>query len=362
MVEIRELAREEYEQALQLALKVFLEFNTADSDEEGIGRYRQIVRDQDYLDCLRVYGAYDGMELTGIIATRDNGTHIAQFYVDGAHQHSGTGRLLFERALADNETGFMTLDSSSYAVPVYRAFGFSVKSENHKTGELRFTSMERIELHYIEEGIGKPLILLHGNGEDVSYFREQMAPLSEGRRVIAVDTRGHGSSPRGTAAFTIRQFAEDLRCFMCMNKIEKADILGFSDGGNIALRFAMMYPELVDRLIVDGANLDPSGVRPIIQIPVEIGYLAARALHMRNKAELLGLMVNDPDIRPAELLSIKAKTLVMAGTDDMIKREHTELIAGSIPDAELRFIAGDHFIARKNPGEFNRAVADFLTI
>jgi pimeloyl-ACP methyl ester carboxylesterase len=75
---------------------------------------------------------------------------------------------------------------------------------------------------------------------------------------------------------------------------------------------------------------------------------------------MLGLMVNDPNVSPAELAGIRAKTLVIAGTRDMIKEAHTRLIAESIPDAELVFVKGDHFIANRHPAEFNRAVLDFL--
>ena len=64
-----------------------------------------------------------------------------------------------------------------------------------------------IEHHYIEQGKGFPLILLHGNGEDGSYFVHQMKPFAQRFRVIAIDTRGHGKTPRGEAPFTIRQFA-----------------------------------------------------------------------------------------------------------------------------------------------------------
>ena len=75
---------------------------------------------------------------------------------------------------------------------------------------------------------------------------------------------------------------------------------------------------------------------------------------------MLGLMVNDPDVKPAELAQIQAKTLVIAGTKDMIKEEHTRLIAGHIPDAQLVFLEGDHFVANKCPDAFNRAVLSFL--
>ena len=91
-----------------------------------------------------------------------------------------------------------------------------------------------IQLHWEETGEGKPLILLHGNGEDGTYFRGQMEAFSHKYRVIAVDTRGHGKSPRGTAPFSLGQFTEDLKDFLDEMGIEKGIFLGFSDGGNIA--------------------------------------------------------------------------------------------------------------------------------
>ena len=80
--------------------------------------------------------------------------------------------------------------------------------------------------------------------------------FSKHYQVYAVDTRGHGKTPRGIEPFTIRQFAEDLLGFMDEYQIEKAHILGFSDGANIAMIFAIRYPERVDRLILNGGNLD----------------------------------------------------------------------------------------------------------
>lgn len=219
--------------------------------------------------------------------------------------------------------------------------------------------------NYIEQGTGAPLILLHGNGEDVNYFEHQMEPFSKHFRVIAIDTRGHGKTPRGTAPFTIRQFADDLLAFMDAHAIEKADILGFSDGGNIAMVFAMKYPQRVGRLILDGANLDTGGVRRSIQLSIDFGYFMAKLFarkdpEARKKAELLGLMVHDPNVRPEELSQIQAPTLVVAGTKDMIKESHTRLIASSIPGASLAILPGDHFVANQNPEAFNKAVLSFL--
>ncbi len=225
--------------------------------------------------------------------------------------------------------------------------------------------MSDIQLHYIEQGQGKPLILLHGNGESCDYFEHQIPCFAKDYHVIAIDTRGHGQSPRGEKPFTIVQFAEDLREFMDQNAIGKAILLGFSDGGNIALTFALKYPERIDKMIVDGANLFPDGVKPLYQWPIEIGYRIARLFAKKSEqakqnAEMLGLMVNEPHIEPSELARLTMPVLVVAGTKDMIKESHTRLIYKSLPNAKLEFIEGDHFVANKCPELFNETVKRFL--
>lgn len=222
-----------------------------------------------------------------------------------------------------------------------------------------------VSLYSVEKGSGAPLILLHGNGENGAYFARQIKYFSRFFRVIAVDTRGHGRSPRGEAPFTIRQFAEDLRAFMDEKAVEKADLLGFSDGGNIALVFALRYPERVNRLILNGANLSGGGVKARYQLPIVLGWriaslFAGRSEKARRNAEMLGLMVNDPEIDPEALCAVKNKTLVIAGTRDMIRERHTRLIAEKIPGAQLALLPGSHFVAAENPEAFNRAVAEFL--
>lgn len=222
-----------------------------------------------------------------------------------------------------------------------------------------------IQLHYTEQGSGQPLILLHGNGEDSNYFVHQIDHFSKEYRVIAIDTRGHGQSPRGSKPFTIKQFAEDLYNFMDEKGIEKASLVGFSDGGNIALIFALKHPEQVDRLILNGANLFPSGVKPRYQWPIEIGYHIAKTFAKKDEkakknTEMLGLMVNEPQIQPSELAQLTMPVLVIAGTKDMIKESHTKLIYNNLPNAKLEIIEGDHFVANKNHEAFNAAVSSFL--
>ena len=122
--------------------------------------------------------------------------------------------------------------------------------------------MSDITLCYTKQGAGPPLLLLHGNGEDGSYFVHQMEYFSARYTVYAVDTRGHGHSPRGSAPFTIAQFAQDLSDFMNEHDILRAPILGFSDGANIALTFALAHPGRVSRLILNGANGPLRGEAP----------------------------------------------------------------------------------------------------
>ena len=222
-----------------------------------------------------------------------------------------------------------------------------------------------IQLHYSESGAGFPLILLHGNGEDSSYFEHQVACFSRFFRVIALDTRGHGKSPRGDADFSLKQFAEDLRIFMDAHSIRRAHILGFSDGANIALEFALKYPERVDKLILNGGNLRPWGVKFSVQLPVVLGYGIAKLISVFDKkaaakAELLGLMVTQPHVSKNDLANLKIPTLVIAGKNDMIRDSHTREIHASIPGSELSIIPGDHFVAHGNPDAFNRAVLEFL--
>ena len=226
--------------------------------------------------------------------------------------------------------------------------------------------MMDIQLHYIEQGQGQPLILLHGNGESCNYFEHQIPFFSKDYRVIAIDTRGHGQSPRGEKSFTIQQFAEDLHDFMDEKGMEKAILLGFSDGGNIALTFALKYPEKVDKMIIDGANLFPSGVKPLYQWPIEIGYRIAKLFSKKSEkakqnAEMLGLMVNEPHIEPSELSRLSMPIMVVAGINDMIKESHTRLIYNSLPNAQLAILDGDHFVANKNPQAFNAMVRVFLS-
>lgn len=220
-------------------------------------------------------------------------------------------------------------------------------------------------LNFTEKGYGAPLILLHGNGESSGYFVNQIDRFANEYRVIAVDTRGHGASPRGNKPFTLETFADDLKNLLDSLNIEKANILGFSDGGNIAVIFALKYPERVASLVLNGANLFPSELKSSFLIPVKVLFAVFSLLshfsrRAKRRSELLYLMAKQPNIQPERLSGIKCPVLVIAGTQDVIKEKHTKLIAASLPDSSLCFLKGGHSIAKTNSVEFNSTVEKFL--
>ena len=226
--------------------------------------------------------------------------------------------------------------------------------------------MERdFQLFCREAGTGRPLVLLHGNGESSEYFAAQIEYFAGEYHVLAVDTRGHGQSPRGEASFTLGQFADDLAVFLDARGLGEVDLLGFSDGGNIAMLFALKYPGRVRRLVLNGANIYPCGMKPPVLGQVLLEYALARLAALfdakaRDRAEILGLMVHQPHIRPSELGRLDMPVLVIVGERDMISDRHSQLICDSLPQGEIVRLPGDHFVAAGNPAAFNAAVDDFL--
>ena len=171
--------------------------------------------------------------------------------------------------------------------------------------------------------------------------------------------------PWGKSLFSIYQFAEDLKDFMDYHKIEKADILGFSDGGNIAMIFASKYPERVEKLILNGANTKPSGMKTAVHFAMRISYIFycvfdSFSVKIAREKALYSLMLNEPNVTSDELKKISAPTLVLVGTEDMIKESETRFIAKNIPDSELCFVLGGHFILKDNFKDYCFAVKKFL--
>lgn len=210
------------------------------------------------------------------------------------------------------------------------------------------------------------LVLLHGNGENERCFARQIEPFCARFQVLTVESRGHGDSPYARP-MTLEAMADDLARVLETLALEQVSIIGFSDGGNVALCFALAHPERLERLVLAGANLFPKGVRRKEQRGIEWGWRICRLLgrfseKTKRKAERLELMVKQPQLRSEQLAAIGAPTLVLAGIWDLILEEHTKLIAASIPHAHMRIIpASGHFIFRDNPVWVNETILRFLT-
>lgn len=223
-----------------------------------------------------------------------------------------------------------------------------------------------MRIHYEVFGQGQPLLLLHGNGEDLHYFDRQIEALSEEYLLIAPDMRGHGKSGLGEERLDFSLFAADVCAVLDELGVERTHVLGFSDGGNTAMHLALQYPERVGSLILNGANCFPGGVKPGVQLPVLLGYsLCSLAAFFdrraRKRREILGLMVRHPHLAFEELARIHSPCLVITGEKDMIKPSHSRAIAASIPGAEEIVLPGaDHFCAARRSGDFNAAVLGFL--
>ncbi len=221
-------------------------------------------------------------------------------------------------------------------------------------------------LYYEVTGQGEPVVVLHGNGENCHYFEHQIPVLSQSYQVIAPDTRAHGQSTRGNAPLDFYLFADDVIAILDDLGISKAHLLGFSDGGNIALHTALKYPNRVLSIIADGANIFPSGLMPEVQAHQQEKYkvLCEKAKNdasYQQKVDVYGLMIHHPDLSFDQLSQIHVPTLILAGEHDMIAPEHTQAIADAIDGSQLFIVAGgDHFIAAKMPDVFNALVLDFL--
>ena len=227
-----------------------------------------------------------------------------------------------------------------------------------------------IELFYTDNGNDSgryPIILLHGNGGNSSSFFYVSDHFSKTRRVIALDSRGHGRSPKGTAPFTLKQFSADLYNFMVSKNIEKADIIGYSDGGNIAMIFATEHPEMVSSMVLNGANMFPEGLLKKDFRGMKRAYAKTKLRlrfdpqneKLKNELDLLSLMVNEPHLTPEDLRKINTPVLVLVGSRDVIAPEHTKLITASFPNATLAVVEGGHNIVKTNSLPYIEAVEAF---
>lgn len=190
--------------------------------------------------------------------------------------------------------------------------------------------VNNIDLSYEVSGLGAPIILLHGNGETHHIFDRIIKPLSAHFTIYAIDLRGHGESSPITD-YHYSDMADDIYEFIKVLKIDKPILYGFSDGGIIGILLASRYPDLLSRLMVSGVNISPKGLKNGWHILFKIQYLL-------NSDQKIGMMLKEPNISPRELHAITTPTLLLVGSNDVIKKSHTKLIFDNIYGAVLQIV------------------------
>jgi pimeloyl-ACP methyl ester carboxylesterase len=223
--------------------------------------------------------------------------------------------------------------------------------------------------YYETYGNGAPLLLIHGNGESIGSFKGQIGDFASDHRVIAMDSRGQGKSELGTTNLTYEQMAEDTNALLDHLRLKQVEVLGWSDGGIIALLLTIHHPEKVRMLAVMGANLRPDAAYPwardgIVRVRERITTQLANSKNpkpLQLRLQLLDLLGNEPHIPLSDLANIQVPTLVMAADRDVIRDEHTLSMFHAIPKSQLAIFPGaTHMIPAQDPARFNRTVLDFF--
>ncbi len=190
-----------------------------------------------------------------------------------------------------------------------------------------------IKLYYEKSGAGRPLVMVHGNGEDHTIFDEAVRELRGDYCCYCLDSRCHGRS-EDTRELHYRDMATDVIAFLKALDLRDVIFYGFSDGGIVGLMAAARC-ERITTLIVSGANTNPRAVKFWLRPIIAVGKLLTRD-------KKLSLMLYEPDIADEELRAIRASTLVLAGSGDLIPERETHHIADAIPGAELMILKGEN--------------------
>lgn len=199
-----------------------------------------------------------------------------------------------------------------------------------------------VSINFIEYGNmdGDAILFLHGNEEDHTIFNEYLSLLSN-YHLILMDSRCHGLSQKAKLSYDL--MAEDAHFLLKELGIKKCHIIGFSDGAIIGLIMSLKYKDVVDKLFFIGGNINPSGLSDDL-----ISYYKNE--YENNKSEFIKLMLQEPNINPESLKTINSRVIIITSDNDIIKKEHTELIKNSINNSALYILDGlDHFVLKDVP-------------
>jgi pimeloyl-ACP methyl ester carboxylesterase len=243
------------------------------------------------------------------------------------------------------------------------------------TSNQGYADNDGARIWYATYGSGSPVILLHGGlGHSGNWGFQVPALISSGHRAVLIDSRGHGRSTRDLRPFMYELMASDVLAVMDALQLEKAAVVGWSDGACIALILAMQAPARVAGVFFFGCNMDPSGAKEIVwPAPIldrcigrhakDYAQLSATPDQFKAFAAAVGQMQKtQPNYSSRDMADIHLPVaIVQSEHDEFIKPEHAEYLARSIPGAELIILPGvSHFAPLQRPELFNSVILGFL--
>ncbi len=207
--------------------------------------------------------------------------------------------------------------------------------------ETGYAPVNGIELYYEIHGAGDPLVLLHGGVGAIEMFGPLLPALAAGRQVIAVDLQAHGRTADIDRPMTFEAMADDIAGLITWLGLERADVMGYSLGGGVALQTAIRHPEVVRKLVLvstpfshDGwypdnlaamAQMGPAAAEPMMATPMYQAY-AALAPRLEDWPVLLTklgeLLRRDYDWT-AQVAALTIPTLLVVGDADAVRTAHS---------------------------------------
>ncbi|HET9988622.1 MAG TPA: alpha/beta hydrolase [Kofleriaceae bacterium] len=221
-----------------------------------------------------------------------------------------------------------------------------------------------------------PVILLHGGLGNSDHWANQVPALVDAKHeVITIDSRGQGRSTRAGAKISYDVMATDVIAVMDALAVKQAAIVGWSDGGEVALKLAIAHPDRVAKLFVFGSNYNSEGSKSRRNAPT--ATFSAYAQKCRTDYQklsktpkqfdelvdwLLPIWRNPMGITKDQLRAIQAPAMIADGDhDEVILLAQVEEMAKLIPHGQLKvFDDASHFALWQDPQAFNKALVEFL--
>jgi pimeloyl-ACP methyl ester carboxylesterase len=236
----------------------------------------------------------------------------------------------------------------------------------------KYVEINGANIYYEEYGKGEPLLLIHGNAGSIKWMGNQIEYFKTKYRVIIADNRGQGKSELKTDSLTYVQIAKDWEGLVNHLKLDSLSIIGWSDGGIIALKMGISNQSKIKKIVAMGANLRPDStavhswaIQHVIKERETVESKIKENDTTQNwnvQKQLLGLLGEQPNIPTSDLLKIKAQVLIIAGDEDIIRGEHSLKMYENIPKAQLCIMPGEtHFAPASNPELFNEIANKFLS-